>query len=243
MAKKRAFVRYSKNGKLVPGSLIVTQGSHPNGPSTWKEVPADLCCGDANCTPFCTENWMFENLDVITFRNGDPIPHVTDPAQWATLTTPAWCYYNNNSANGMIYGKLYNGYAVTDPRGLAPEGWRIPTVNDWTNLIECVGGFEIAGNKLKTTGQKFDTSVSGLWNFESGATNDYGFSALPSGIRNVGDGNFYSINEFAFWWTSTEIDSNNLHNFFVRDSSSNIAQEFIGTSKNYGYSIRLIKDI
>lgn len=78
-----------------------------------------------------SQRWMTRNLSVVTYRNGDPIPQVQDSAQWVNLTTGAWCYYNNDPATGAIFGKLYNWYAVTDPRGLAPAGWHIP-VEYWS---------------------------------------------------------------------------------------------------------------
>lgn len=73
-----------------------------------------------------TQTWMSKNLDVTKYRNGDDIPQV-DLASWAALTTGAWCHYNNDPANDAIYGKLYNWYAVNDPRGLGPVGYHVPT--------------------------------------------------------------------------------------------------------------------
>lgn len=74
-----------------------------------------------------TQKWMSKNLDVAFYRNGDPIPQVTSPTAWAVLSTGAWCYYNNDPIQGNKYGKLYNWYAVNDPRGLVPQGWHIPS--------------------------------------------------------------------------------------------------------------------
>ena len=123
----------------------------------------DNCNGqiDENCIPtiqICNQIWMQKNLAVDHYRNGDPIPQVTDPTEWASLTTGAWCYYNNDPANGSIYGKLYNWFAVNDPRGLAPTGWHIPTddrdiptSSEWQLLSDCLGGNEIAGGKMKST--------------------------------------------------------------------------------------------
>ena len=89
-----------------------------SGIPTWGPCPVSIC----------SQTWMFKNLNVDRYRNGDPIPNVTDPAIWAGLTTGAYCYYNNDSATyAVVYGKLYNWYAVNDPRGLAPEGWHVPS--------------------------------------------------------------------------------------------------------------------
>jgi len=155
-----------------------------------------------NIKSICDKTWMTENLNVSHYRNGDLIPEVTDPTEWASLRTGAWCYYNNDPLMGAIYGKLYNWYAVNDPRGLAPEGWKIPTNTDWNSLSECCGGMQIAGGKLKATGT-IETG-DGLW-YEpnTGATNETGFSGIPSGHRSdTGKYIFIGIN--AYWWSSTE---------------------------------------
>ena len=99
-----------------------------------------------------TQTWTQTNLNVSHYRNGDIIPQVTDPTAWANLTTGPWCYYNNDPANGAIYGKLYNWYAVNDPRGLAPIDYHIPTDAEWTIIIDYFGGENIAGGKMKSTG-------------------------------------------------------------------------------------------
>ncbi|MFN5218453.1 MAG: fibrobacter succinogenes major paralogous domain-containing protein [Sphingomonadales bacterium] len=96
--------------------------------------------------------WMAENLNVETFRNGDFIPKAETSNEWryaADNKEPAWCYYNNKYTNGLKYGKLYNWYTVDDPRGLAPEGWRIPSQADFAALITFLGGAEKAINKIK----------------------------------------------------------------------------------------------
>ena len=86
----------------------------------------------------CSQVWTTKNLDVSTYRNGDIIPQVTDPTQWANLTTGAWCYYNNDPLLGAVYGKLYNWYAVNDARGLAPSGWHISSSYEWNKIIKCI---------------------------------------------------------------------------------------------------------
>lgn len=99
-----------------------------------------------------TQVWTTKNLNVSRFRNGDLIPHVPDASQWAYINYPAWTYYNNISTNGTVYGKLYNWYAVNDSRGLAPEGFHVPSDTEWTTLINFLGGASNAGGKMKETG-------------------------------------------------------------------------------------------
>jgi len=123
------------------------------------------------------QTWTLKNLDVSTYRNGDPIPQVQDNTAWANLSTGAWCYYLNNTANGTIYGKLYNWYAVNDPRGLAPNGYHIPTDAEWTTLTTYLGGSTLAGGKMKEAGSSHWLSPN------TGATNSSGFKGLPGGFR------------------------------------------------------------
>ena len=96
-----------------------------------------------------TQVWMTKNLNGSRYRNGDPIAQVTDLSIWVNLTSGAWCYYANNSSNGVVYGKLYNWYAVNDPRGLAPIGYHIPSDSEWTTLTTFLGGENVAGGKMK----------------------------------------------------------------------------------------------
>jgi hypothetical protein len=138
--------------------------------------------------------WAKRNLDVSTYRNGDTIPQVTDPTEWKNLTTGAWCYYNNDPAMEEIYGKLYNWYAVGDPRGLAPEGWKIPSDSDWNVLSNYLGGNSIAGVKLKESGTEH-------WILNKFGTNSTGFTGLPAGLRQDG-GYFYLVGKASWWWTS-----------------------------------------
>jgi uncharacterized protein (TIGR02145 family) len=140
---------------------------------------------------------MEKNLDVLTYRNGDVIPEVTDAAEWAGLTTGAWCYYDNDAANGAIYGKLYNWYAVNDPRGLAPQGWHIPTVAEWTTLGTLLGGDAVAGGKMKTTG------ITRWLTPNTSATNESGFAGLPGGLRYDFGGYFNGVPSNGHWWSAS----------------------------------------
>jgi hypothetical protein len=100
-----------------------------------------------------TQVWMTKNLDVATFRNGDPIPEAKTKEEWTKAgqnKQPAWCYYDNDPANGAKYGKLYNWFAVNDPRGLAPIGYHVPTDPEWTKLTDFLGGIGVAGAKMKS---------------------------------------------------------------------------------------------
>lgn len=143
--------------------------------------------------------WMTRNLDVTTFRNGDIIPQVRNRAEWkkaARRRRPAWFYYNFDSTNGAKYGKLFNYAAVADRRGLAPAGYHVPTDQEWTTLIQAVGGPNQAGKRLK--------SSSG-WNNQGNGTNESGFSALPGGYCNF-FGRFVNMGSQGYWWSTTGDD-------------------------------------
>jgi len=180
-----------------------------------------------------TQQWMRENLDVLTYRNGDIIPQVTDAIAWAALTTGAWCYYNNDVANGAIYGKLYNWYAVNDSRGLAPAGWHIPTDAEWTTLSTLLGGESVAGGKMKTTGTTRWTTPN------EGATNESGFAGLPGGLR-FGDGTFSLVGSFGYWWSSTEYATTLAWYHYLYYNNGSFSR--YGDYKRDGFSVRCLRD-
>jgi len=143
------------------------------------------------------QKWMSKNLDVAFYRNGDEIPQVTDATAWTALTTGAWCYYNNDPIQGGKFGKLYNWYAVNDPRGLAPQGWHIPSDEEWTTLTTTLGGTSVAGGKMKEAGIVNWTSPN------TAADNSSGWAGMPGGYRNY-DGTFSGIGSGGNWWSSSE---------------------------------------
>lgn len=191
-----------------------------------------------------TQTWTSCNLDVETYRNGDPIPQVQDPTAWSNLTTGAWCYYENNTEYGPVFGKLYNWYAVNDPRGLAPVGYHIPTDAEWTVLTNYLGGDTVAGLKMKLEGWSRRECVlpynSRLWTSPNlDATNKSGFTGLPGGSR---DGNgFYSlIGDIGYWWSSTEDGPNDAWYRLLGYDDAGIYRYSNG--KVIGMSVRLIKN-
>ena len=178
------------------------------------------------------QEWMAENLRTTTYANGDPIPNVTDGAQWNDLNTGAWAYYDNNIQYDNPYGKLYNWYTVPDPRNLCPTGWHVPTDAEWTVLTDYLGGEPVAGGKMKSTGTQH-------WLFPNiDATNESGFSGLPGGVRYYLDGSFSNINYKGFWWSSTEVfGSPWLRTLDYENGNANRQQNY----KKYGFSVRCLK--
>jgi len=183
----------------------------------------------------CNQVWMTKNLDVDHYRNGDSITEVRDSILWGNLTTGAWCYYNNDPAMGAIYGKLYNWFAVNDPRGLAPEGWHIPSEEEWMELENCLGGSDIAGGKMKAICTNYWQSPN------EGATNESGFYALPGGYRSYYDnGMFYEVGLDGHWWSSTEASTYTAWYWEVTYRDATIGR--FDLNKVNGFSVRCIKD-
>jgi len=194
----------------------------------------DLCGKSYKEIIIGNQTWISENLSTCKYRNGDPIPHVKDDATWASLTTGAYCYFNNDSTKyAAIYGKIYNWFAVTDSRGLAPTGWHIPSQTELTTMINTLGGAATAGGKMKTTGTTYCST-------NTSATNTSGFSGLPAGDRRGFNGVFNNIGVFGGFWSTTQFDSSNAWNFRLYCNS---AEATIGNDgKRHGFSVRIIKD-
>ena len=177
--------------------------------------------------------WMAENLKVTHYRNGDPIPHLTSDSEWTSTSSGAYCAYDNNEDNVETYGRLYNWYAVDDSRNIAPEGWHVPTDDEWQTLVDYLGGSSVAGGKLKEAGTEH-------WNSpNTGATNESGFTALPGGYR--GDyGYYYYMGYYGYFWSSMEDYSGNA---WRREPVYNNSEVYrISSSKQYGFSVRCLRD-
>jgi uncharacterized protein (TIGR02145 family) len=179
-----------------------------------------------------TQVWMAENLKVTHYRNGDAIPDVTDSLIWQILTIGACCVYDNSEENVPVYGYLYNWYTVSDSRNITPAGWHVPTDAEWETLVDYLGGTSSAGGKLKETGEDH-------WNSpNTGAVNEGGFTALPGGFRSV-DGDFYSMGNYAYFWSLSESDDYAWCLALCCDYSR---IQRAGYSKLGGFSVRLVRD-
>jgi len=181
----------------------------------------------------CSQVWMSRNLDVVSYRNGDPIPQVSDPVQWKNLTTGAWTYVNGDPSTNATYGKLYNWYAVNDSRGLAPTGWHVPSYTEFASLANCLGGDYLAGGKLKTVGTTDWMAPN------TGATNSSGFSALPGGKRN-NQGVYGGFGYSGELWTSTQQLPGNSWAFHIYYLTAGTG--FPNPEKMEGLPVRCIKD-
>jgi uncharacterized protein (TIGR02145 family) len=189
----------------------------------------------------CKQIWSIENLNVTQYRNGDIIPQVSDPNEWQNLSSGAWCWYNNDSANYWQYGKLYNWFAVNDKRGLAPQGWHLPTDFEWNTLIKCLDPISDtncqncsqstnAGSALKnTTG----------WNDNGNGDNNSGFAGLPGGVRRE-NGVFDFVGNNGLWWSASKFNISDAWGRCLYHSDNEFSKNFGNMST--GCSVRVIKD-
>jgi len=199
--------------------------------------------GPSSLVTIGTQTWTNTNLDVVTYRDGTPIPQVTDQTQWKNLTTGAWCYFNNDSVIGATYGRLYNWYAVAGidgsgtPRILAPVGYHIPTDAEWTILTDYLGGLSIAGGKMKEVGTTHWASPN------TGATNSSGFTGFGGGNRFY-LGQFVYFGGYGFWWTSSETGTGSANTavWYRFLTASNTTVTRYTNNMNAGVNVRLIKD-
>ena len=223
-------------------ALVSSCTSNSDGNSTATSV-TDIDGNTYQIVTICNQTWTKTNLNVSKYRNGDIIPQVNDATQWATLTTGAWCYYNNDPTNAPIYGKLYNWFAVNDSRGLAPVGYHIPTDTEWSTMINCLdssangGGTSVnsnfAGGAMKEAGILHWMAPN------IGATNISGFTGLPGGNRDNGS-RFTNIGGWGGWWCSSEHNTSQAwsrilnygYNFVYRGPGNKVD----------GISVRCLKD-
>ena len=148
-------------------------------------------------------------------------------------TTGAYCTYDNDANKAATYGQLYNWYAVTDSRNIAPTGWHVPTDAEWQIFVDYLGGDAVAGGKLKETGTVHWSSPN------TGADNESGFSALPGGYR-YGNGTGSSIGYNGYWWSATEYDSGTAWLRDLYDGSSDVHRN--NYYKRSGFSLRCVRD-
>jgi uncharacterized protein (TIGR02145 family) len=226
----------------TPGQVLSVSNS---GIPTWTTLQGNSTVSDVDGNTYNTvtigsQVWMKENLKVSKYRNGDPIPTNLDNAAWQNTTNGAFAIYESNPVNDSIYGKLYNWYAVADPRGLCPTGWHVPSDAEWTTLENFLGGVDVAGGKMKSTGTI--QASTGLWlDPNTGATNSSGFTAFPGGFRGyAGIVGYIAIGDDGDWWSSTEAASTLA---WYRSVTYDVANSYrVNTDKAGGFSVRCLRD-
>jgi uncharacterized protein (TIGR02145 family) len=176
------------------------------------------------------------------YRNGDLIPTGLDDATWSATTSGAYAIYNNDAANDVTYGKLYNWYTTVDTRGLCPTGWHVPTDCEWMYLEGSLGmsvaDQETAGWRGTTEGGALKATTN--WTSpNTGATNSSGFTALPGGYR-VYNGSYNLIGTYGSWWSSPEFNSSHAWNRLLNYSISSVLHNY--NFKQAGFSVRCVRD-
>ncbi len=231
---------------IVNSDTTICRGATVTLGAATVNVPSSDVSGNAySSVNIGSQTWSSKNLTASKYKNGDVIPQVTDSATWRNLTTGAWCWFNNDSATYSAAGKLYNWYAVNDARGIAPDGWHVPTDAEWNKMIKyldpladtvCGGCAQstLAGGALKQTGTTNWLTPNG------GATNSSGFNAIASGIR---DGSFLNARTNAYWWSATTNTANTTPAAWSHAIGSSDANEArISNVKSNGYSVRFVRN-
>lgn len=197
-----------------------------------------------------TQVWMVENLKTTHYNNGTPIPNVTDKAAWENLSTPGFCWYDNDSTKyAKLFGTLYNYYvgADTNNRNVCPVGWHVPTFDNWNKLtffLEADGhGYEGSGSDIgKSMAARFrwNSSVNpGDIGNNAGANNSSGFTGLPAGARDV-NGTFGTINDQGWWWSSNYLNGNN--SWYLHLYTGYGGTTWSSIDKRLGMSVRCVRD-
>ena len=189
-----------------------------------------------NTVKIGTQVWMAENLKTTKFSDAKEIPLVLNSGTWGTLTTPAYCWYNNDEAGTKTtYGALYNWYTISTGN-LCPSGWHIPDNSEWTILTDYLGGAEIAGGKLKEAGLAHWSSPN------TGATDEVYFTGLPGGARG-GTGDFANIGNYGYWWTADghSVDPEYAWGFVLSYNTAAVIRADYYYKRD-GFSVRCVKD-
>jgi uncharacterized protein (TIGR02145 family) len=219
--------------QLIPVFLIVSCAEENAVVIPPSDVIKDFDGNIYHAVKIGNQVWMLENLKVTHYRNGDPIPNVTENEFWSNLVTGAYCDYNNDTNNSATYGKIYNWYTIEDNRNLAPKGWHVASQAEWTELINFLGGESLTGGKLKETDTTHWKSPN------TNASNVTGFTALPGGYRLEG-GKFKSIRTMGLWWTLTSFSDPLAHYHYLSYINGTLVSG--NYPKEIGMSVRCVKD-
>ncbi|HRZ97009.1 MAG TPA: fibrobacter succinogenes major paralogous domain-containing protein [Paludibacter sp.] len=236
-----------KGGAVAFKSVITNVDS-----ITFKEAKNVIVDYDGNVyhtVTIGTQTWLIENLKTTHYRNGDLITNITANGSWSDATAGAWCDFDNNNANGITYGHLYNGYAVLDTRKIAPEGWHVATDAELTTLETYLiaNGYnydgsitndKIAKSLASTNLWTATTTVEGAIGNDLSKNNSTGFTALPGGHRSA-NGLFSSLYNYGYWWTATE-NGNSMYGRHLISVNYSITKSTY--SKPLGFSVRCVKN-
>ena len=209
------------------------------------EPLVDIDDNDYRTVKIGNQCWMSENLRVTRYRDGSDIQTGLTNSQWENSIIGAYAIYQYDihplsekiewvgSREEMVkyFGKLYNWYAVDDNRGLCPEGWRVPSDRDWTELIEYLG--DSAGRKMKSVVRQYWLTPN------LPGSNESGFSGIPGGLR-FSDGTYFLLGRQGSWWSSSEIDRHHAWNRFLFTNGNDVSSGSF--NKRFGFSVRCLQE-
>jgi len=224
--------------------LVVASGCKTINSPVFGGTVKDIDGNEYKTVTIGTQTWMIENLKTTHYNDNTPIPMVTDSAVWRNLTSPGFCWYNNDStSNKNTFGALYNWYAA-DTAKLAPEGWHVPTDEDWGILENNVSDYMYASGSLakilaSTTGWNKSTNIGAIGN-NPALNNSSGFSALPGGSRENYIHSFNSIDSTGVWWSSTLKSDTTALSILMRSDVNSVDR--YNKLKWKGLSVRCIKN-
>jgi uncharacterized protein (TIGR02145 family) len=223
---------------LLPIVFVLVLASHKYNDDS-NNIVTDVDGNIYNTVTIGTQVWMAENLKVTKYRNGDPIPNVTDNNSWNLLRTDAYCDYDNDITKVSTYGRLYNWFAVNDNRKIAPAGWHVPSNEEWATLGAYLGGNKVAGGKMKEPGTAHWILPNPV------ADSSCGFKGLPGGIRTSYEniiGEFHYVGQIGAFWSSTPRGESEAWMRFLTNYDQVLSMGELSTFKIFGYSVRCIKD-
>jgi uncharacterized protein (TIGR02145 family) len=220
-----------------------------------KSIVSDIDGNTYKTVQIGTQVWMAENLKTAKYNDGTMIPNITDDNLWSNLTSGAWVYFNNDASYNNNYGKLYNWYAVSKTtngkKNICPKGWHVPTDSDWNKLVKFIDSGADTSMSLAqspTAGVKLKSKATNTllykyigWNImtpASPATDDYGFSALPAGLRDQA-GYFSDLRDRVFFWSATDSGGGPWYRKMENNADGFYRDTFW---KWGGFSVRCLKD-
>jgi uncharacterized protein (TIGR02145 family) len=219
--------------KEIPVGTGPTDSSSYYNPNLTYDSIIDIIGNNYKTIKIGAQVWMAENLRTTKYNDGEPIPLVTDNTAWSSLTTSGYSWYNNDRTRYENYGAIYNWYAVSGK--LCPIGWRVPSYDDYNDLLNSLGSDMEEGGRMKEAG------ISHWYSPNIGATNSSGWTGLPGGFRK-NDGSFVNLHSEGNWWTITQAP-NNANAISAYLNTNMVLFYFLDwNSKKSGCSVRCIKD-
>ena len=222
------------NGSAFANSCEYCIGGNTGLDESYCGIVTDIDGNEYGTVLIGNQVWMSENLKVTKYKDGTAIPTGHSNSVWSNLSSGAYAVYDDDDVNTDTYGFLYNWYAVDDSRIIAPDGWHVPTDDEWTTLTDYLGGTSVAGGKMKETGTEHWSSPN------TDATNESGFTALPGGYRYF-NGNYIHQGYSGYFWSSTEYSSNNAWYRLLNYNTSGVYRT--NDNKKYGFSLRCVRHL